>query len=179
MFNKEKLDAKLISQPRCSFPRMLFLSFPSPSKFQRWHLPDQNASTPLNMPVLLFDYFLEFVKRQFDCAKINFTLYRSKCKISFTMEASSLLTVNDYNLFTVYIKASLVVFCIMCCNINSCHVIFVALKNWNKCLHYCLYQSFFFKGGMPPPPSHLFITYFTVPLFNTLDGETTNLVELL
>lgn len=45
------------------------------------------------------------------------------------MEASSLLTVNDYNLFTVYIKASLVVFCIMCCNINSCHVIFVALKN--------------------------------------------------
>ena len=147
MFNKEKLDAKLISQPRCSFPRMLFLSFPSPSKFQRWHLPDQNASTLLNMPVLLFDYFLEFVKKQFDCAKINFTLYRSKCKISFTMEASSLLTVNDYNLFTVYIKASLVVFCIMCCNINSCHVIFVALKNLktNACITVFI-KAFFSKG---------------------------------
>lgn len=94
MFHMEKLDAKLISQPGCSFPRMLFFSFPSSSKFQRLHILDQNAPTPLNMPVLLYDYFLEFVKRQVGCAKINFTLYRSKCKISFTMEASSLLTVN-------------------------------------------------------------------------------------
>ena len=56
-----------------------------------------------------FDHFLEFVKRQVNCAKINFIFQGAKGQISFTMEASRLLTVNGYSLTYVCVQASLVI----------------------------------------------------------------------
>jgi len=59
----------------------------------------------------------------------------------------------------------------------------LAQSNYTNTVKYvCIAGSgkpFDSNGLMPPPPNYFMVMYYIVAMFNSLDGETTNLVEPL